>query len=146
MKSGRIITYSFSFSVRLIFSIGNYFSFFAQSVAAYLFSSALSSVGLLWLIRGIASILLIPIGGLVTDRYNRKRIILTTDLISGMLTLSFFFLTTDNQFWLLPLLAFSTQAVHRLYDPAVKASFKQISYPTPLKKSGAVLFSASFQL
>ncbi len=126
------------FTGRFISSIGNHFSFFAQSVAAYHFTGTLTAVGILWLVRGIASILLIPFGGILADRFPRKRLMLTTDMISGLLTLCFIFVNHGNQFWLLPLLASLTQAVQRIYDPAAKASFKKISDPTPLKVSGSV--------
>lgn len=123
---------------RFISSIGNHFSFFAQSVAAYLFTGNLTAVGMLWLVRGIASVLLIPIGGILTDRFYRKEILLTTDILLGVMTFCFVFVDSENQFWLLPLLAFFTQAIQRLHDPAAKASFKGISAPTPLKISGSV--------
>ncbi|MGM7701781.1 MFS transporter [Pseudalkalibacillus sp. Hm43] len=126
------------FTGRFISSLGNHFSFFAQSVAAYHFTETLTAVGVLWLVRGIASILLIPFGGVLADRFPRKRLMLTTDVILGLLTFCFIFVDHGNQVWLLPLLAFSTQAVQRVYDPAAKASFKSISDPTPLKISGSV--------
>lgn len=123
---------------RFISSIGNHFSFFAQSVAAYVFTGTLTAVGFLWLVRGLASVILIPIGGLIADRYRRKYTLLTTDILLSFVTLSFVFVNQSNHYWLLPLLAFVSQAIQRIYDPTAKASFKSVSSPTPLKIAGSV--------
>ena len=117
---------------RFISNLGNHFSFFAQSIAAYMFTNTLSSVGLLWIIRGVASIVTIPIGGIAADLYNRKKIILFTDIASTATSFCFIFLNSSNYIWLLLILSFISQTINRFFDPAAKASFKQISSQTPL--------------
>lgn len=117
---------------RFISNLGNHFSFFAQSIAAYMFTNTLSSVGLLWIIRGVASLLTIPIGGIAADLYNRKKIILFTDTASAATSFCFIFLNSANYIWLFLILSFISQIINRFFDPAAKASFKQISSQTPL--------------
>lgn len=129
------------FSGRFISSLGNQFSFFAQSVAAYVLTGHLSSVGLLWLLRGISSLLFIPIGGAVADRYDRKKVILASDFTSGLLAFCYVAINSSNALWLLPTLAFFSQAVNRFFDPAAAAAFKHVSQHVPLEKSNA--FNAS---
>ncbi|PEA55479.1 hypothetical protein CON64_08840 [Bacillus pseudomycoides] len=117
---------------RFISNLGNHFSFFAQSIAAYMFTNTLSSVGLLWIIRGVASLLTIPVGGIAADLYNRKKIILFTDIASAATSFCFIFLNSSNYILLLLILSFISQTINRFFDPAAKASFKQISSQTPL--------------
>lgn len=116
---------------KFISNLGNHFSFFAQSIATYMFTNTLSSVGLLWIIRGVASLLTIPIGGIAADLYNRKKIILFTDTASAATSFCFIFLNSSNYIWLLLILSFISQTINRFFDPAAKASFKQISPQTP---------------
>lgn len=125
------------FAGRFISSLGDNFLLFAQSIAAYLLTDSLAGVGALWIVRGVASLLLIPVGGVLTDRANRKTIILVTDFISGVLSISYIFITQGNHYWLLPLLAFASQSVNRFSSPALNASFKDVSQSTDLEISGS---------
>ncbi|HDX9588228.1 TPA: MFS transporter [Bacillus pseudomycoides] len=122
---------------RFISSLGNSFLFFAQSIMAYIFTEGLTGVGLLWIVRGISSLLLIPFGGTIADKFNKKIIILSTDFISGIISLSFIFVSKENYMWLLPLLVFTSQAINRFFDPAARAAFKDVALPTPLEVAGA---------
>lgn len=133
-KDNNLCIYFFG---RFISNLGNHFSFFAQSIAAYMFTNTLSSVGLLWIIRGVASLLTIPLGGIAADLYNRKKIILFTDFASATTSFCFLFLNPSNYIWLLLILSSISQIINRFFDPAAKASFKQISSQTPLHISNS---------
>lgn len=125
---------------RFVSNLGNSIAFFAQSILALLLTGGLTGVGALWIVRGISSFLLIPLGGVLADKYNRKHIILFSDIFSALLSFSFLLVNNDNFYWLLPILVFSMQAINRIFDPAAKASFRDVSNKTPLEISGS--FSA----
>jgi MFS transporter, DHA3 family, macrolide efflux protein len=122
---------------RFISSLGNSFLFYAQSISAYVVTGKLSSVGLLWIIRGLSSLLFIPVGGFISDRFPRKYTILVTDFVSGFVSLSYIF-AGGRHLALFGLLVCISQIINRIYDPAAKASFKDVASGTELEMASSI--------
>ncbi|MEZ4869428.1 MAG: MFS transporter [Caldilineaceae bacterium] len=66
------------------------------------------------------------LGGVFADRWDRKRIILASDLVRGVLVLGFLFVDSAQRLWLLYALAFVQAAVGTIDNPARGAILPQV--------------------
>ena len=66
------------------------------------------------------------LGGVFADRWDRKRIILASDLVRGVLVLGFLFIDSAQRLWLLYVLAFVQAAVGTIDNPARSAILPQV--------------------
>ncbi len=86
---------------QIISLLGDWFNLIASaSLVAELTQSGLA-VGGLFVVRMLAPFLMSPIAGVVADRYNRKRILVATDLSRAVVVLFFLLVREPGQVWLL---------------------------------------------
>lgn len=72
------------------------------------------------------------LGGVFADRWDRKRILLASDLLRGLLVLGFLFVDSAQRLWLLYTLAFVQAAVGTIDNPARGAILPQVVPPQGL--------------
>lgn len=92
-------------------SIGDYLYNIGVTVYLYSLTNSIGSVALMWLSRGILRIPLLYLSGLIADSYNKKKVIIITNLASVI----FAFLLTlvnDKNLWLVYILAFILQSLN----------------------------------
>ncbi len=58
------------------------------------------------------------LAGVLVDRWNRRRVMIASDLLRALLVLGFLAVTTSDRLWLLLALAFSQSAVGTFFNPA----------------------------
>lgn len=66
------------------------------------------------------------LGGVYADRWDRKRILLVSDLVRGVLVLGFLFVDSAQRLWLLYALAFVQASVGTIDNPARGAILPQV--------------------
>ncbi|MDF2672135.1 MAG: hypothetical protein K0R09_400 [Clostridiales bacterium] len=93
-----------------ISSIGDYLYNIGLVVYLYSITNSIGTVALMWLSRGILRIPVQYIAGIIADRYNKKRIIVLTNLISGPIALSLIFVN-EKTVWISFLIAFLLQSL-----------------------------------
>ncbi len=87
-------------------------------------------------------IALMPIGGIIADRVNKKNIMVTLDLLTGILML--IFLNAMNIVSLVPLLIITMMALYSiagLYQPSVNASMPSLLNENVLAKGNGLVSS-----
>lgn len=94
-----------------ISSIGDYLYNIGITVLVYSMTKSVGSVALMWLSRGVLRIPMLYISGIIADRYNRKNIIMFTNLISVLVAFLFIF-TNNDKLWLVYVLAFLLQSLN----------------------------------
>lgn len=72
------------------------------------------------------------LGGVFADRWERKRILLFSDLVRGLLVFGFIFVDSAQRLWLLYALAFVQAAVGTIDNPARGAILPQVVPPQGL--------------
>ena len=86
---------------QIISLLGDWFNLIASaSLVAELTQSGLA-VGGLFVVRMLAPFLMSPIAGVGADRYNRKRILVLTDVSRAVVVLLFLLVREPGQVWLL---------------------------------------------
>lgn len=92
-------------------SIGDYLYNIGITVFLYTITKSVGSVALMWLSRGVLRIPLLYLSGIIADRYNRKKVIMFTNLISAVFA-SLFIFADSNRLWLVYILAFFLQSLN----------------------------------
>ena len=90
----------------------------------------------------VTSILVNPFGGVISDRFSRRRILMTTDLVCGILCLAISFIRNDS--WMIGALIFANivQAIAFAFSrPANKAIITEL-----VEKDELVLYNSRLEL
>lgn len=96
------------------------------------FTDKASLLGLMGMLAGIPEVLFSTIGGTIADRYSRRIIIISCDIIKGililLLTLFFYFSTSSVNLIVLALLVITTlsASVNAFFYPAISASIPDL--------------------
>lgn len=86
---------------QIISNLGDWFNLIASaSLVASLTESGLA-VGGLFVIRTLAPFFASPIGGVIADRYNRRNVLIITDLLRVIVMLGFLLVREPGDVWLL---------------------------------------------
>jgi len=94
-----------------ISSIGDYLYNIGVTVYLYSLTKSVGAVALMWLSRGVLRIPMLYLSGLIADSYNKKRVIMVTNLVSVIFAF-LFTLVNDQRLWLVYILAFILQSLN----------------------------------
>ena len=80
---------------------GDWFNLIASAALVAQLTGSGMAIGGLFVVRMLAPFLVSPLAGVAADRYNRKKLLILTDLIRAIIVLGFLFVRTEAQVWLL---------------------------------------------
>ena len=80
---------------------GDWFNTIASASLLAQFTGAGAALGALFAIRMLGAFVASPLAGVLGDRFNRKRILIVTDLLRAAVVLGFLLVRTPGQVWLL---------------------------------------------
>ena len=86
---------------QIISLLGDWFNLIASAALVVELTQSGFAVGGLFLVRMLAPFLISPIAGVVADRYNRKHILILTDILRALIVLGFLWVREPQQVWLL---------------------------------------------
>lgn len=87
-----------------------------------------------------------PLAGVFTDRVDRKRLMVFSDLLRAALMLGYFTVNTADQVWIIYLLAFAESTVSQFFRPAVMAVVPMLTDGEEELKRANALLGASWAL
>lgn len=93
-----------------ISSIGDYLYTIAVTVYLYSITNSVLSVALMWLSRGVLRIPDLYLSGIIADYFNKRKVIVWVNLLSGVVALLFIF-GNQHRLWLIYVLTFLLQAL-----------------------------------
>lgn len=79
-----------------------------------------------------------PIAGICADRYNRKHILIVTDVVRGLLLIGFLFVRDENDIWLLYTLATLLFGISGFFSPARSAILPDVTSRNELGTANAL--------
>ncbi|MCD8508458.1 MAG: MFS transporter [Bacillus sp. (in: Bacteria)] len=88
--------------------IGNRFTQVAVFALLYEITGSGMAIGFVLAIRMLPFLILAPIGGMLADKFSKKRILITIDLLRIPAVLSLLFVQGADQVWLVYILSFFT--------------------------------------
>lgn len=136
--------FKFLLTGSLISSFGDYLYDIAIILLIYDLTKSINSIAFMWLSKGALRILILYLGGLITDHYNRKLIITITNLISAPIALMFIFVD-KNALWIVYLGVFLLQALNDIDNCSENAMLPELVHKKDLPKANTI-FSFTNQI
>ena len=112
--------------------LGDWFNLIASAILIAELTGSGLAVGVLFTIRMLAPFVVAPIAGICADRYNRKHLLIITDLVRAVVVLGFLFVQDANDIWLLYTLTVLLFGVSGFFSPARSAILPDITSPQEL--------------
>jgi MFS family permease len=117
---------------------GDWFNLIASaSLVASLGGSALA-VGGLFVVRMLAPFLVSPVAGVAADRYDKRKLLIATDLVRFVVVLGFLLVREPSHIALLYVLTFVQLAMHGIFFPTRNAMLPEIVSASELGAANAV--------
>ena len=112
--------------------LGDWFNLIASAILIAELTDSGLALGVLFTIRMLAPFAVAPIAGIFADRYNRKYLLIITDLVRAVVVLGFLFVQDANDIWLLYVLTVLLFGVSGFFSPARSAILPDITSPQEL--------------
>ena len=107
--------------------LGDWFNIIASAILIHNLTESGLALGILFTIRMLAPFFVAPLAGICADRFNRKHILIITDIVRGVLLLGFLFVKDADDIWLLYLLTTLLFAVSGFFSPARSAILPDVT-------------------
>ncbi len=111
---------------QIISLLGDWFNLIASATLINRFSESGLAISALFAIRMLAPFLISPLAGVLADRFNRRRLLILTDLLRAAVVLCFLFVRTAEQIWLLYALTAVQLAISGVFFPTRTAILPDI--------------------
>ncbi len=131
-------SFRYLWSGQIISLCGDWFNLIASAALIATLTQSGTAVGGLFVVRMLAPFLVSPIAGVVADRYSRKRIVISTDLLRAVVVLGFVLVREPEQAWLVYVLTAIQSASQGFYFPAWNAILPDITSPAELSVANAL--------
>jgi MFS family permease len=105
---------------------GDWFNLIASAELISRLTDSGLAVSTLFLVRFLPVFLFSPLAGVLADRFNRRNIMIVTDVLRALTVLSFLFIHSADQIWLFYLLTFLQFTLSALFTPAKSAVLANI--------------------
>lgn len=122
----------------VISQFGNWFNYIAIFVLLEELTGSGQAVSWFLIAKFLPTTIFGPAAGIIADRYNRKKIMISCDLLRIIIVLSFLFIKEAEHVWLVYLLAICQETLWSFADPARRASVPNICRPEELNLANAM--------
>ncbi len=131
-------SFRYLWSGQIISLCGDWFNLIASAALIATLTQSGTAVGGLFVVRMLAPFLVSPIAGVIADRYNRKRIVISTDLLRALVVLGFVLVREPEHAWLVYVLTAIQSASQGFYFPAWNAILPDITSSAELSVANAL--------
>jgi CRP-like cAMP-binding protein/sugar phosphate permease len=135
--------FSLMWSGQLISTIGTALTSLAASIYVFRLTDSAWSVGLMLMATAAPSLLVGLFAGVFVDRYDRKKIMITADLIRAVLVFLIPFLVPINVIWLY-IIVMLTSAIGQFFDPAHESVLPEVASDEELAAANSLMAISSF--
>lgn len=106
---------------QIVSLLGDWFNLIASAALIASLTGSGLAVGGLFVVRMLAPFFVSPLAGVVSDRYNRKKLLILTDILRGLTVLGFLLVRDPNDVWLLYTLTTIQLGISGFFFPARSA-------------------------
>lgn len=117
---------------QIVSLLGDWFNLIASAILIAELTDSGLALGILFTIRMLAPFVVAPLAGIFADKYNRKHLLIITDLVRAVVVLGFLFVRDANDIWLLYALTVLLFGVSGFFSPARSAILPDITSPQEL--------------
>jgi MFS family permease len=111
---------------QVVSQLGDWFDTIALFTLVLRLTGSGRAVGLILVARFLPSVVLGPLSGVLADRFNRRHIMIASDVARAFVVLGFLFVRRPEQVWLLYLLTILQLAFSAFFEPARSAALPSI--------------------
>jgi len=111
---------------QIVSLLGDWFNLIASASLIATLSQSGTAIGGLFVVRMLAPFLVSPIAGVVADRYNRKQVLIATDIARAATVFCFLFVRDASQLWLLYVLTAIQLGISGFFFPTRNAILPDI--------------------
>ena len=101
--------------------LGDWFNLVATATLVQQLTGSSAQVGLLFALRMLAPFVVSPFAGVVADRFDRRRVLIASDLLRAAVVLGFLFVDEADEVWLLYALTFAQLGLSGFFFPTHRA-------------------------
>src|SRR5574342_173691 len=127
----------------LVSTVGTALTSLAASILVYRLTNSALSVGLMLMATAAPSLVVGLVAGVFVDRFDRRRIMIASDLARAVLVLLIPFLAPLNIAWLYILVALSS-AVGQFFEPAHASVLPEVASDEELAAANSLMAISSF--
>jgi MFS family permease len=106
--------------------LGDWFNLIASAALVTELTSSGVAISYLFLVRFLPQFLFSPIAGVIADRYDRRKIMIISDLLRVVTVLGFLLIRSADQLWLFYLLTATQFILSALFVPARSAALANL--------------------
>jgi MFS family permease len=136
--------FSLLWSAQLVSTIGSSLTDLAAAILVFRVTNSALNVGLVLLVTALPTLFVGLFAGVFVDRFNRKRILLASDLLRGLLVLSIPFVVSQFGILALYVVIFLAATVKQFFDPAWESVLPEIASEEELTAANSFLSISSF--
>ena len=111
---------------RVVSNFGDWFNLLASAALITSLTGSGTAISYLFLARFLPVFVMSPFAGVLADRFERRTIMILTDVLRAVTVLCFLFVRTPDQLWLLYALTSTQFVLSALYTPAHSALLSNI--------------------
>jgi len=123
---------------QVVSQMGDWFDMIAVYTIALRLTGSSRSVALIMVARFLPSVVMGPLSGVVADRFSRRSIMITADLLRAIVVLGFLLVRRPDQMWLVYVLTVCQLAFSAFFEPAKTAAIPSIVSDRELVSANAI--------
>jgi MFS family permease len=136
-------SFSLLWTGQLISTVGSALTSLAASIYIYRLTGSALSVGLMLMATAAPSLFVGLFAGVFVDRYDRKKIMITADILRAVLILLIPVLAPFNVIWLY-VIVMLTSAIGQFFDPAHESILPEVASDEDLSAANSLIAISSF--
>ncbi len=130
---------------QVISNFGDWFGILAVYAIIQKYSGSELLLGLIIVVKMLSLAVSSPLAGYITDRFNRRHLMIASDLIRGVLVLGFIVITSASLLWLAYVIIAIQMVFSAIFEPAKTSSIPNVTTPQELVIAN-ILSAASWSI
>jgi MFS family permease len=123
---------------QVVSQLGDWFDTIALYTLVLALTGSGRAIGLVLVARFLPSFIVGPLSGVVADRFNRRTIMIVSDLLRAVVVLGFLLVRRPDQMWLVYVLTVLQLVFSTFFEPAKTAAIPSIVAPRELLAANAI--------
>ncbi len=126
-------------SGQIVSLLGDWFNLIASAALVAELTQSGFAVGGLFVVRMLASFLVMPVAGVVADRFDRRKILIMVDILRGVTVLGFLLVRRPQDVWLLYSLTAVQLAISGFFYPTRNAILPNLVSAAEVGAANAIM-------
>lgn len=123
---------------QIVSLLGDWFNLIGSAALIASMTQSGFAVGGLFVVRMLAPFLVSPLAGVAADRYDRRKLLIITDIVRAIIVLGFLLVRDPSRVWMLYVLTFFQLAVSGFFFPTRSAILPDIVEARSLGAANAI--------